>query len=144
MTYQINADPRVKILGNFSKHPVTIDGVTYKTSEHYFQASKFFETDPEWAKAIAEAPNPARSKNMGNDRSHPIHPEWNRGESIKMMLRVLLEKAKQNPEVLAVLKDTGTELIAERADWDSYWGDGPYGNGKNMLGKLWMIVRSVL
>lgn len=144
VTYQINADPRVRCLSNFSKHPVTIDGDTYSTSEHFYQAAKFFGTDPEWAVQVAAAPSPRKSRDMGNDRSHPIHPKWASGESVKVMLRVLLEKARQHPEVLAALKATGNELIAERADWDSYWGDGPDGNGKNMLGKLWMIVRDVL
>jgi len=144
VTYQINADPRVKILSNFSKYSVTIRGISYKTSEHYYQAAKFFETDPEWAKAVAAAPNPARSRNMGNDRSHPIHPEWSSGKSVEVMLEVLLAKAKQNPDVLAALKATVSEPIAELADWDSYWGDGPDGNGRNMLGKLWVLVRDIL
>lgn len=28
---------------NFSLHPVVIDGVTYPTTEHYFQAQKFID-----------------------------------------------------------------------------------------------------
>lgn len=39
--YSENAD--YGCFSNFSLHPVVIDGVTYLTTEHYFQAQKFMD-----------------------------------------------------------------------------------------------------
>lgn len=39
--YSENAD--YGCFSNFSLHPVVIDGVTYPTTEHYFQAQKFID-----------------------------------------------------------------------------------------------------
>ena len=37
---------------------MTVDGKTYPTSEHYFQAMKFASTDEEWAEEVRLADGP--------------------------------------------------------------------------------------
>jgi ribA/ribD-fused uncharacterized protein len=144
-TYYINKDDEVLGWTNFSRHPVVIDGKTWPTTEHYFQAAKFFRTDPYWAGKILGCGNsPFVAKKMGNDRSHPINPGWNKGMAVKYMLIALLAKAEQHPALAKKLLDTGDATIVERADWDNIWGDGPNRDGANLLGKLCMIVRDVL
>lgn len=146
----INQDPEVRPLCNFSKHPVKIKfdfgagEVEVKTSEAYFQAAKFFKTDPNWATKILEETNPANTKRMGNSREHEIDPDWQNGMSVQRMLEVLFAKYRQHQEVRDALILTEDKMIIERADWDSVWGDGPDGNGKNYLGKCWMFIRSVM
>jgi ribA/ribD-fused uncharacterized protein len=139
--YLINQDEEVRFLNNFSRHPVTMGGETYETSEHYFQAAKFFRTDPEWAKKVAEAKGPAACKKLGNSREHKIQENWNKIWALIYMEKVLIRKARQHECVMNQLMATGHDYIVERADWDDIWGDGPYGYGRNQLGRLWMKVR---
>lgn len=149
-TWWINQDPEVNPLNNFSKHPVEMDvpqlGVSYTvaTSEGYFQAAKFFRTDLPWAEKILNTGSASSTKRMGNDRSHPIDPNWNNGVSVERMNEVLFAKYRQHEEVRDVLAITKDRKIVERADWDLIWGDGPDGKGKNYLGKCWMFIRSVM
>lgn len=52
--YSENAD--YACFSNFSLHPVVIEGVTYLTTEHYFQAQKFM--DKKIIKKIISAKKP--------------------------------------------------------------------------------------
>ena len=142
--YYINKDMEVRFLSNFSKHPVEIDGKIYETSEHYFQAAKFFKTDPEWAEKVAAVKGPAMSARMGRSREHKIDEDWDKGSSIAFMTIALVAKIKQNQEVMDQLMATGDGYIVERADWDSIWGDGPELCGENRLGRLWIHVRRAI
>lgn len=137
----INLDNDVRHLSNYSRHKVQIDGKVWPSSEHYFQAAKFFETDPDWAEKIRRVKWPSEAKSLGNDRNHPINLNWNKGVATQQMLKVLFAKALQNKDVYDQLMATEDNLIVERADWDAIWGDGPKRNGTNLLGKLWMVVR---
>jgi predicted NAD-dependent protein-ADP-ribosyltransferase YbiA (DUF1768 family) len=40
--------------------------------------------------------------------------------------------------------ETYDEELIEDSPYDSYWGIGPSGNGKNMLGKILMETREYL
>jgi len=40
--------------------------------------------------------------------------------------------------------ETGDKPIVEENAGDSYWGNGPDGSGKNMLGKIIVEVRETL
>ncbi len=140
----INKDEEVRFLTNFSHHAIIVDGKTYATSEHYFQAAKFFETDLNWAKKVRTAKHPSDAFRLGKDKAHPIHPKWDKGEAIKHMRIALMAKLEQHDVVRKQLLDTGKMKIVERADWDAVWGDGPKRNGKNQLGRLWMSIRKEL
>jgi len=58
------------------------------------------------------------------------------------MRSLLQRKLEQNPGVKASLLATGDAPLVHRAPWDSFWGDGKNGRGKNVLGKLWEEIRS--
>jgi ribA/ribD-fused uncharacterized protein len=60
------------------------------------------------------------------------------------MLTALRAKFDQHPKLREGLLSTGDERLVERSDKDSYWGDGPHGNGRNRLGELLMQVRAEL
>ena len=141
--YYINQDEEVRHWSNFARFPVNIRGKLWPTTEHFFQAAKFFNTDPEWAEAIRNVKWPSESKKMGKDRSKPLDPNWEGGLKLQIMLEALLAKADQHPELLQELLDTGDAEIIERADWDPIWGDGPNRDGLNFLGRLCMIVRDI-
>lgn len=131
------------VFSNFYKSPIVIEGITWKTTEHYFQAAKFFNTDPDWAIEIAKVKTAKEAAKMGRSREHPIDPNW---ESIKdnIMLEALRAKFTQHSDLKQVLLSTGDSEIVEKTTHDYYWGCGTNKTGLNMLGKLLVKVRSEL
>lgn len=126
---------------NFSKHPVVIDGITWKTTEHYFQAMKFQGTPHE--QKIRNASSPTEAKRLGGTRSVRLRSDW---EDVKddVMYKALQAKFTQHPNIQATLLGTGTATLVEHTSRDSYWGDGGDGSGKNKLGLLLMKLRDEL
>jgi ribA/ribD-fused uncharacterized protein len=125
---------------NFSDHPTVIDGITWPTTEHYFQAAKFFNTAPKYATKIQLAETPRLSKTLGNSRDYPIDPNW---EQIKddVMRKAVKAKVEQHPDVKQTLLATGNREMIEASPYDYYWGEGRDKTGKNMLGKILVEVR---
>ena len=124
---------------NFSKYGVTIDGVYYKTTEHYFQAMKF--EDPERQEEIRAVESPMEAKKLGQRRG--CREDWE-GVKDEVMLRALQAKFAQHEDLREQLVATGDARLVEDAPRDYYWGIGRRGNGKNMLGELLMRVRGDL
>lgn len=128
---------------NFAAYPIRLDGKTWPTTEHYFQAQKFIETDPAHAAAIRKATSPGLAARLGRDRKHPLRRDW---ESVKddVMRRALAAKFEQYDELRALLLATGDEPLVEHTANDAYWADGGDGSGKNMLGQLLVELRERL
>lgn len=129
------------LFSNFSEHPVGVDGTTWQTTEHYFQAQKFLDRDLWWKVMRAETPGEAAK--IGRNRENPLRIDW---EEIKdgVMKKAVLAKVMQHYEVRKMLLDTGDAILIEHTKNDSYWGDGGDGSGKNMLGKILMEIRADL
>jgi len=127
---------------NFSPHGFEIDGVYYKTSEHYFQAKKFKQS-PEDMQAVIRASSPKLAASIGRDRKRPLRPDW---ESVKddIMRQAVLAKFDTHADIRAILLDTGDAPIVENAPTDYYWGCGSKGTGKNMLGIILVETRAIL
>ena len=127
---------------NFSAHPFTLDNQTWRTSEHYFQAMKFY---PHWdhISALRKMPSPMQVAKAGRSRARPLRADW---ESVKddVMRQALRAKFTQNPDIKTVLLETGEEDIVENTTKDHYWGIGSSGTGLNMLGKLLVELRTAL
>ncbi|MEM9947496.1 MAG: NADAR family protein [Cyanobacteria bacterium P01_D01_bin.36] len=126
---------------NFSPHPIEIDGKTWPTSEHYFQAQKFVGTKHE--EEIRLAKSPMTAAKMGRDRTKPLRADW---ETVKdnIMTEALKAKFTQHPTLKNLLLNTKDAYIVEHTKNDSYWGDGGNGSGQNKLGILLMQIRSSL
>jgi len=58
------------------------------------------------------------------------------------MRDILRAKVTQHEYVHRKLLATGDRELVEDSWRDSYWGWGPDKKGTNMLGKLWMEVRT--
>lgn len=127
-------------LSNFAAYPITVGGLVYPTSEHYFQSVKFI--DAAYAEHIrTKCATAAASKKAGGSRKHPIQPDWNTSR-IDVMLVALRAKFSQHADIRARLIETDDAELVEHAAWDKFWGDGGVkGGGQNMLGKLLMQVR---
>ncbi len=128
---------------NFSRHGFELDELWWLTSEHYFQAQKFVDTDRPWFDKIGSVKTPKEAAKMGRDRNHPLRSDW---EQVKdeIMQRAVLQKFKTNADIREILLATGDELIVENAPHDYYWGCGKDGSGKNKLGEILMAVREIL
>ena len=55
---------------NFAPYPITINGKTWPTSEHYFQAQKFVGTKRE--EEIRKVKSPMEAAKMGRSRKHKL------------------------------------------------------------------------
>jgi ribA/ribD-fused uncharacterized protein len=126
---------------NFSPHGFKLDGVFWKTCEHYFQAQKFVGT--EYEMQIRLSLSPMEAAKMGRDRSKPLRQDW---EEIKddVMRKAVMKKFTRHKEIQKVLLSTENKEIIEKTSNDYYWGCGKDGSGKNMLGKILMEVRELL
>jgi ribA/ribD-fused uncharacterized protein len=134
--------PLYNEFSNFYPAPFVIGVVTWPTVEHYFQAQKF-PGDSDLQSAILSAQTPAAAKKLGRTKTTHFRQDW---EEVKemIMLEALQAKFEQNQDLAALLKSTGTVPLKEKAAWDSYWGTGKTGNGRNRMGELLMIVRQGL
>ncbi|MEC4983481.1 MAG: NADAR family protein [Oscillatoria sp. PMC 1068.18] len=128
---------------NFSRHGFELDGYWWITSEHYFQAQKFLNTDPAWFEKIRTAKTPKEAAQMGRSREHPLRDDWERVKD-EIMHKAVRQKFTTHPELREILLATGDNLIVENAPGDYYWGCGKDGSGKNKLGEILMQVRQIL
>lgn len=126
---------------NFAHYEFEVNGIVWRTSEHFFQAHKFI--DKEYFERIRMAFSPMDAATLGRSRKIPIRPDW---EEIKddIMRKAVFEKFSQNTELKDILINTGEQEIVEATTTDYYWGCGNDGTGKNMLGKILMQTREIL
>ena len=92
------------IFSNFSNHPIEVDGIIWKTSEHYFQAQKFH--DEKTRLKVINAASPGEAAKIGRDRNNILRNEW---EQIKddVMRKAVLAKVMQHEDVRKLLISTG-------------------------------------
>lgn len=136
-----NTKDKHGFMSNFSPFPVKVDGKTWPTSEHYFQAQKF--TDVEYQETIRRANSPMIAARLGRSRKVPIRPDWDQARD-EIMLSVLRMKFDQHESLRRELLATGEAVLVEHTKNDSYWADGGDGTGMNRLGELLMKVREEL
>jgi N-glycosidase YbiA len=128
-------------LSNFYESEFDLDGKTWRTSEHYFQAQKWRGTALEGL--IRKQTSPLRAARIGRGRQVRLRSDW---EKVKdyVMLSAVRAKFEQNPQLKQLLVATGSAKLIEHTESDAYWGDGGDGSGKNMLGQILEKVRSEL
>lgn len=129
-------DGEYAFLSNFYEAPIVVNGVTYPTNEHFFQAMK--TEDETMQKMIAGAPTPGKAKRLG--RQVALRANWDETR-LGWMQVGLRAKFTQHPELLDKLIATGDALLIEGNYWhDTYWGQCD-GVGENQLGALLMMLR---
>lgn len=126
---------------NFSRHPIEMDGKTWPSVEHYFQAQKFKGSEHE--EEIRQLPSPMEAKISGTNHSKPLRQDWEAVKE-KVMRNAIYAKFTQHSELRKLLLSTGDSLLVEASKSDSFWGAGPTGNGRNTLGLILMEVRQLL
>jgi len=127
---------------NFYLSKMIIDDIEWKSVEHYFQAQKF-PTDKILQDKIKNASSPTVAKKLGRTKTEHFRNDW---EEVKeqIILVGLRSKFNQNKELKEMLIKTQNLVLKEKSWWDSYWGTGRNGKGKNRMGYLLSIVRNEL
>jgi ribA/ribD-fused uncharacterized protein len=126
---------------NFSNPAFKVDGLVWPTSEHYFQAHKFEDT--EYRERIRTTPSAMIAARLGRSRKVPIRSDWEEAKD-EVMLCAVLAKFQSRSDLKELLLSTGDQEIIEKTTKDYYWACGTDGSGKNMLGKILMRVRDAL
>jgi ribA/ribD-fused uncharacterized protein len=131
-------------LSNFYPSPVTMDGITYPTVEHAFQAAK--TDDQEIRQQIANKATPGKAKRAGGGRG--IVKDFDQVawdvKKVATMRQLVFDKFFCYPDLADQLKATGTQQLIEGNVWnDTFWGVCR-GNGQNHLGEILMQVRNEL
>ncbi|MGP6088248.1 NADAR family protein [Antarctobacter jejuensis] len=126
---------------NFAPFGVEMEGLWWRTVEHYFQAMKFH--DAGYREQIRSVSKPKQAKALGMTRAIPLRADW---DAVKdgIMLQAARVKFTTHPGPRDLLLSTGSARIVENAPMDAYWGCGPDGQGMNRLGEILMQVRAEL
>jgi ribA/ribD-fused uncharacterized protein len=133
-------------LSNMSPHPVGL----WRTAEHAFQALRFADTS-DVRRRIMDASSPMTAKKIAKEHASEMIVPPRSARDVASMRRILGLKLEQHPLLLEALRATGNRRIVEdctarASDSGLFWGaalqsDGTW-QGTNMLGALWMELRS--
>ena len=132
-----------------------IDGVKYKTAEHYMMAEKarLFGNDNLLPEILA-ASHPGEAKKLGRQIKGFNEGTWSE-HRLPIVVRGNVSKFSQNKALQEFLLNTGERILVEASPRDRIWGIGlgsnnpdaenPYKwRGLNLLGFALMEVRSIL
>ena len=142
--------------GVFSQWAISkfvIDDKVYSCAEQYMMAEKarLFK-DTEIENKIMSATTPTQFKQLGRKVKNFNQEVWDKN-AYDIVVRGNYEKFKQNEYLLNILKSTESKVLVEASPYDKIWGIGMkaddyrakyprYWNGKNLLGKALVDVRS--
>lgn len=133
-------------LSNFSAFRLIWRDIPFDTSEAAYHYEKFFNGGLACnvvARCISAAPSAHEAFKIAEANKSKRRPDWD-DVKVGIMREILRAKANQHEYVRRKLLQTGDRELIENSWRDDYWGWGPNRDGKNMLGRLWMEVRSEL
>ncbi|KAF8628730.1 hypothetical protein AX15_003745 [Amanita polypyramis BW_CC] len=125
-------------------HPVTYQGKVYPTALHLYEARKYLDASPEAAEIFTQCgvseimSHSGRFRQTGKER-----PDWS-VVFLQVMEEVIYLKMVQHEWLRRLLLDTGSAPLVFGEGTDSYWGEGPMGDGANELGKALVRIRDKL
>jgi N-glycosidase YbiA len=145
-----------RFLSHFYPSPILLDGETWPTVEHYFQAQR--SADPAYRQAIRDAQRPGDAKRLSASPDRPgkaskrswfrLHHALPRADwedvQLEIMRRADRAKFTQNPELGSLLLATGNAELIEDSLSEPFWGIGPDGAGPNWAGRVLMEIRAEL
>lgn len=152
-TIDLNSDS-VHSFSNTGKDPlcnafpavVVIDGISYPTLEHYWQAARFLGTDDTVVKQVAAAPTVDEAVMVATGAG-PNSQRLDWQESRKaLLLAGLRAKAAQCPAFVAALLETGTRTVValDQDSWAGMTAPGGIPSGQNNIGEALMELRKEL
>lgn len=137
-------------LGNMSQHHIEYEGKVYKSAEALFQALRFSSSQIRDMIRAERSPFAAKLKAKANGMLMTVQPMSE--DDVQNMEMVVRLKVRQHPQLATDLVDTGDAVIIEDVTSrphgnNSFWGMALRGEewvGQNVLGKIWMKIRSEL
>ena len=144
---KITYDDKGRIKNWFSNmlpldEPFIYNGISYRTSEHFYQAMKMPKNRNDLRAELA-AMNPYKAKLAVRDREkYPWREDWSKEMSLKVMRYILWVKFAYGTTWADKLLQTEGEIV-EFNNWnDTFWGwDVNKKTGENNLGKILMAIR---
>jgi len=94
-----------------------------------------------YASKILAASSGRQAHKLGNAWLKKKVDGWKEKRRV-WMTRALYRKVMEYDEVKQALLDTEEKWIIETSLYDHFWGVGRDQRGENMLGKVWMDIRS--
>ncbi|MGC5015436.1 NADAR family protein [Streptosporangium sp. DT93] len=134
---------------------LTVDGVVYRTAEHFMMAGKArLFGDEETAAEIVAAEHPKRAKDLGRKVRGFDERVWEEAR-FDLVVRANLAKFGGHPDLREFLLGTGERVLVEASPVDRVWGIGLAADderagrpelwrGPNLLGFALMEVRRTL
>ena len=134
------------VLSNFSAFRLRWCGIDFDTSEHAYQWHKFSGEAPyrsEIQRLIIQSRSAHDAFKIAEQYKASRRIDWDKVK-VDVMDNILFAKAQQHEYVRRKLLATGDRELIEDSWRDDFWGWGPNRDGKNMLGRLWMGIRTQL
>lgn len=131
------------VLSNFSAFQVQVDGRLFMTSEHAYHYEKFRDVNQLIANQILHASSAHNAFKIAEKNKEHRRADWDEVKE-SVMKRILFAKVYQHEYVKRKLLDTGDRILVEDSWRDNVWGWGADKKGKNLLGKIWMEIRTQL
>ena len=104
--------------------PFIIDGITYKTAEHWMMAQKaLLFGDNNMSEKIITVNSPAEAKKLGREVSDFDENLWNK-HRYEIVQYGNIYKFNQNKELGEFLMNTNTRVLVEASPVDQIWGIG--------------------
>jgi ribA/ribD-fused uncharacterized protein len=135
--------------------PFTIEGVRYRTAEHWMMAGKArMFGDEDALEAVLKAQNPGKAKAIGREVEGFDERTWS-AHCYDLVLAGNLGKFGAHPDLRAYLLSTWDQVLVEASPYDRVWGIGLAATdeaarspsrwrGRNLLGFALMDVRERL
>jgi N-glycosidase YbiA len=126
-------------LGNYSKHPISIDGNLWPTVEHYFQSEKFI--DIHHKEFILKTESPSEVKKYAWRHEAFVRNDW---KEIRLgtMQKALIAKFSAYKYLKNALVETDRRELIERSPSDTFWGRSINKTGLNMMGATLIKIRN--
>ena len=139
----ISRSDEVEILGTHSLYAFDLEGESWPSVEHYYQAMKFQQSSPAQYAKIREAKTAKQARRLGRTRFSSIRKDWAELKRV-VMTRAVYTKCRSHELVAQVLLDSGDRKILENSQYDYFWGCGRDRRAENTYGKVLMDVRAKL
>lgn len=135
--------------------PFEVEGLTYKTCEHWMMAQKaLLFGDEETRLKIVESKTPKEAKALGRQVKNFDNQVWD-ANKYEIVKQGNAHKFGQNPKFAEYLQGTSNRIIVEASPVDAIWGIGMAQDhaqvenahawrGENLLGFALMEVRDGL
>jgi len=129
-----------RFLSNFHQEPDSLhyNGYCYDSVEAAYQAAKS-EEPSDWKRFTYLTPQGAKSAGQ----LLTVRPNWDQVKHGVMMC-LLMQKFRDDPVMWNRLQKTGKKVLVETNNWgDTHWGQTQQGVGRNELGNMLMMIRSL-